>query len=666
MEKLLLKKIMITFGIIAIILFSLVSGTIYHSKTSYVMNDLGEMIDQVELSYKNNLNIIDAKVDLYKKDYLNRAYAINFMISINPSIRNKEGLQRIQKLMEVESINIIDYSGEIVLSSDDQSMGLNLLFNKEYQPFWELIKTNDMDANVIQLDSKNIIDGAMKDFIGVKSTCKDYSVIQIGIDKKVLDEIKSSLSIGTTLGNIPTVYEKTLVAVDGSNGDIVGITKNNDQELVIDNIKTQEELVNLLKSSCDGRLLKVNGSYQFLKTKIVDDLILIGIIKANIILSDYLFQLFYLALTTLIIFIIIIILLKIYIRKYILKDFLNIQKNINEIMSDNYEIEFKTENNTEIKPLINMLNDWKNSYKYKSNRMSRIISSLNSHVAVFECLYYIDRNFFSENTQSILGIDNVEWNKIKNKPCQFEKYINNLISNANEDGVINVNNKFIVITSFKVDNEFYGIILDKTKDVESNNDIRNELQIVQEAAEKDFLTDLINRNRFEKCVKDMLEINSDQGIMIFFDLDNFKIVNDTLGHPEGDKLLVTFAQCLKSNFRENDIIARLGGDEFVIFIPSNLPIDIIESKLKIVLECVRKKLHLYYEKYRISTSIGVAYVNDKVKTYEDLYVCSDVALYIAKGLGKDRYYINKENIRCMRGNCIKCTNDCKKRKLLGL
>ena len=154
--------------------------------------------------------------------------------------------------------------------------------------------------------------------------------------------------------------------------------------------------------------------------------------------------------------------------------------------------------------------------------------------------------------------------------------------------------------------------------------------------------------------------------MLIFDLDNFKQINDNLGHPEGDKVLKIIGNLLKSEFRKGDIIARFGGDEFVVFISNNIPIKTLEGKLKTLLDNIRKNLSYYYDNLKVSASIGVAYINNEINKYEDLYICTDVALYIAKELGKDRYYINEDNIRCMRNKCVKCKNDCKKRNSLRL
>lgn len=667
MEKILFKKIVSSFVIIGILFFTLFSCSVYSMSAYSMMNRMNEMLEQIEQSYEKALITTEEKTELYIENYLKRTYVIDFFLASNPSMRNKEGLEKIKELMEVESIHLIDYSGEIVLSTDSTSIGLNLFEHKEAEPFWELIRSREKYAEVIQLDATNITNGIPKDFIGVKSMMEEYSVVQIGINKRVLEEIQSSSSLESVLKSIPTVHTESLGAVDSSTGKIIGMTINNPHTLSINRDIEKSDLIKVLESSREGKLLKINGVYQFLKTKTVDNnIILYATVEANTFFKEYIYQILLISIIIVLFIILLMIELKRHLRKYILKDFLNIKDKVQQLMLGNYEITFETEYDTELKALATILNDWKDSYKYKSKRMTRLSGLLSSHAAIFECLYSINSNFYSDNIVSILGVNETEWNEIKNTPGQFERYIEDLMIKSNDDGLIYINGKIISIKSFKVNNEFYGIILDKTKETSSAYEMKCELQRAQETADRDFLTNLFNRKAFEKYVKGKFITQPNEGIMLIFDLDNFKSINDLLGHPEGDKLLKIFAECLKGNFREDDMVARLGGDEFVVFIDSNLPLEILENKLNSILEYLRNKLSHYYNEYNISASIGIAYVDNKINTYEELYKCADVALYIAKRMGKDRYFINEDNIRCMRGECVKCTGDCKKRKILGL
>ena len=196
--------------------------------------------------------------------------------------------------------------------------------------------------------------------------------------------------------------------------------------------------------------------------------------------------------------------------------------------------------------------------------------------------------------------------------------------------------------------------------------MKDELSRARTEAERDKLTGLYNRRGMEKRVEIFLKQETPAGTFVLFDLDNFKRVNDSEGHPEGDRVLERFAACLRECFRKDDSLGRLGGDEFAALISGPVPDERLEEIFCTVMSGVREGLETYYKKYGVSVSIGAVPIDGKVRTYKGLYKCADTALYIAKYLGKDRCYINKEKISCMKKECIRCRENCPRSRLLDL
>ena len=196
--------------------------------------------------------------------------------------------------------------------------------------------------------------------------------------------------------------------------------------------------------------------------------------------------------------------------------------------------------------------------------------------------------------------------------------------------------------------------------------MKDELSRARTEAERDKLTGLYNRRGMEKRVEIFLKQETPAGTFVLFDLDNFKRVNDSEGHPEGDRVLERFAACLRECFRKDDSLGRLGGDEVAALISGPVPDERLEEIFCTVMSGVREGLETYYKKYGVSVSIGAVPIDGKVRTYKGLYKCADTALYIAKYLGKDRCYINKEKISCMKKECIRCREDCPRSRLLDL
>jgi diguanylate cyclase (GGDEF)-like protein len=156
----------------------------------------------------------------------------------------------------------------------------------------------------------------------------------------------------------------------------------------------------------------------------------------------------------------------------------------------------------------------------------------------------------------------------------------------------------------------------------------------------DPLTALPNRSSFNERLKRMLAEASwhgQQAVIMLLDLDRFKAVNDTMGHPAGDELLRVAAVRLTDCVRGDDMVARLGGDEFAILLPempSGTDLGRIAGK---ILEAFRKPFALEGKEVFVSASIGIAVYPDDSSDAHDLIKQADTAMYLAKRSGRNNY-----------------------------
>ncbi len=171
-------------------------------------------------------------------------------------------------------------------------------------------------------------------------------------------------------------------------------------------------------------------------------------------------------------------------------------------------------------------------------------------------------------------------------------------------------------------------------------------------AEADPLTKLYNKEetrvRIEKYIAEMDE--GENAALMLVDIDNFKGVNDTLGHQFGDGVLVDVAQKLKGIFRDSDIIGRIGGDEFVVFLRNTKSETIIAEKAKAITDAFRRTFSGEHNEYKISGSVGIALCPQHARDFDSLYRISDSALYQSKSKGKDCFTIYSGNDRCFISN----------------
>lgn len=166
-----------------------------------------------------------------------------------------------------------------------------------------------------------------------------------------------------------------------------------------------------------------------------------------------------------------------------------------------------------------------------------------------------------------------------------------------------------------------------------------EMSSIRTKARLDPLTRLLNREGFEELVRMALAERPGQGLMMIMDMDNFKLINDQLGHPVGDNVLRKFSSILENYFNRNkDIVGRLGGDEFAVFVGRDISTKETEGMLKKFISIVHQNFDSEYPDQKLSTSIGVGLAANN-NTYELLYQNADKALYEAKWNGKDRFQI---------------------------
>ncbi len=164
---------------------------------------------------------------------------------------------------------------------------------------------------------------------------------------------------------------------------------------------------------------------------------------------------------------------------------------------------------------------------------------------------------------------------------------------------------------------------------------------LKQKAERDPLTGLCNKATTETLIKEEIANlpKGEKHALFIIDVDNFKDINDKLGHLSGDIVLTSLADKLKMLFRTNDIIGRVGGDEFFVFIKGITNMEIVISKANDVNKAFRNTFKENNTSCSISASIGIAICPDSGSDFETLYRNADTAMYITKDSGKDSFTI---------------------------
>jgi len=170
-------------------------------------------------------------------------------------------------------------------------------------------------------------------------------------------------------------------------------------------------------------------------------------------------------------------------------------------------------------------------------------------------------------------------------------------------------------------------------------------QLAWQAAH-DSLTGLMNRNQFEAYLQRVLVDAQKHGAehaLLYLDLDQFKLVNDTCGHVAGDELLRQLSRLLEAQLRETDYLARMGGDEFGVLLDEG-SLDVVSEIADRLRKTVEEFIFVWEEKsFRIGVSIGVVQINHESESLSRIMSAADMACYIAKDSGRNRIHIHTPN-----------------------
>lgn len=198
--------------------------------------------------------------------------------------------------------------------------------------------------------------------------------------------------------------------------------------------------------------------------------------------------------------------------------------------------------------------------------------------------------------------------------------------------------------------------------------LRGKEEDLEHNAYHDALTDLPNRKYLMERLSEELEKskqNHQHGAILLFDLDHFKNINDSLGHPVGDDILKITSKRLGHDLREQDMAARLGGDEFVILLPrlGNDTLSAYNSALAVAQRVQNRLCDVYHVdsfELHISPSIGIAMFPEQGDNVDDILKHADVAMYQSKASGRNQISIFQDSMRLLADERLQLEKDLRK------
>ncbi|MDO5135883.1 MAG: diguanylate cyclase [Eubacteriales bacterium] len=637
MNKIYRNLIAVFVAVTGILFFSLSAGLIavnFSIETDY----LGEITEQVQGNIDAAKESYDAKLRLMEEVWVERGKNAEYIIVQEELFQVEGALERMCTVMGAKDIHIFDQEGSVRFSTDKTALGgplegeeenLKRLMSKdagkdyyvhiEESGFWE-------DPSYCRLVVRTEAEGC-------SAVCFDADTSQMGLkcEKTIIEN---------TLMESATEYNTSIAAVGAGSGIVLGMTKNNSQTVEIQGMDSKEELLAYLEKAVKkGHTHAViNGEYSLVSVFREEG----DYIIAFSLMNELVFGILKMLLFTLALFLIavavVIYTINYNFRKYLLNHFTEMERRLNLILEGDFQVTLEEGNNSEINKLLRVIQRLKTGYIHKSERTDKILEALGENIAIFEYVSGMNYYFFSDKMKQLLSMTDEEWESALGKKRELVSMIQSLYDARDENGVVYHRGKYLLVQVSDVENENVGVLIDQTEEISRRYALESEIKRFEKKLGTDPLTRVLNRGGFEACVKKYLEESQEEGVMIAFDLDNFKKVNDSLGHPAGDEVLRIFARCLQDMFRAKDIIGRLGGDEFSVLLTNPVERGLVERKVQVALDRINQSFGEYHTKCGVSASAGIVYTGRGAK-YDQVYQMADQALYCAKKAGKGRFYV---------------------------
>lgn len=232
-----------------------------------------------------------------------------------------------------------------------------------------------------------------------------------------------------------------------------------------------------------------------------------------------------------------------------------------------------------------------------------------------------------------------------------------LLRNYHKDGSMFLNELYIAPVSETVDGSgaghFVGVLYDVTQ-------IKRYQEDLEHQANYDTLTGLANRNLLNERTQQALiqARRHDQFLsLVFIDLDNFKLVNDSMGHGAGDELIANVGSRLQTCIRDGDTVARIGGDEFVLLLTNQNPGDSNLTVMQRIQRELVKPMLIRGQELVVTCSMGIARFPDDGEDSESLLANADAAMYRAKSNGRNNFQFYTKEMNATTGERLSLESD---------
>ncbi len=587
----------------------------FHEESTYQINQISQKI-------KENEELVRSMEESLKQEYLVKARTVSlFLNDVEDGIYDNDLLQRYMDLLSFDEIHFFDKSGTIIAGTNPEYYGYSFDSGEQMNFFAPLL--NDTSLELAQDSKPNTAVGKLMQYVALWNEKKDM-IIQIGHSPEHLIEALETIEISYILPLMIDDEDTAFIAYETESLNVLASTGNR---------FVGEQLESFDYEVVSKNIIKVRGNTIHTHVGVIDDISIVITINEKLLYNGVVASATVTTVIVVLIALSLMIIIMMLLNSTIINPIFVLIEDMKKIGKGNLDIELNIDSTPEFQSLSNSINKMiKNLLEYDIHT-TRLFQSLTIPIAMFEYTDFNSEVKITGKIAEILDLSEHDAELLMKDKHSFSILLAEMqetkLEGEEDIFIVSIEKdiRYLKIKSYSENSKVWGFIVDMTKDLQNQEQIRRE-------RDTDLQTGVNTRRAFREKMDQLFSSEGKTGAigLIMLDLDNLKYVNDTFGHEYGDNLILTSANIMKEFPFKNKILARLGGDEFVIVVHGYKTKDEVSNSIA---EFQKQVLESYIvvtdgQNVPLSISGGYAFLNETLSDYESLLRAADEAMYAVK------------------------------------
>ena len=596
------------------------------------------MLERIEEILDTNDRDLENLTESLKEEYIVRAQTVAYMLSNHPEMEQDVGaLLTVANLLRVDEISLFDEEGVLYSGSHPEYYGLTFYDGEQVSFFLPMLE--DRTLALCQDVTPNTVFGKPMIYAAVWRE-DGQGIVQVGLEPQRILEAVEKNDVSYIFANLAVQEGVTCFAVDANDKTILGST--NDKYLGL-NVRDINIVIPVgYTESFIARVDGVSSRCMFIEY----DELLIGIAWENATVYSDLAQSMVLVLLYLTVAAVIMLAAILRSIDNLVIDNINtVNEKLEEITDGKLDTRVDVSGLPEFDSLSSQINRMTDALLNNSVKISRILDATESQIGFFEYIAEKNTVLATRKVATILAISPEEMAYLCADRERFEKKLAQLCEKPverykNVYALPTETACYVKVETYVDEKSTFGIVIDMTEEFLERNRLRHE-------RDHDLLTQLYCRRAFYRCLSDLFAKPDELGesVMMMFDLDGLKGINDTFGHAGGDKAIREAANILTAVDMPGKLVARLSGDEFAIFIHGADSKDSLQEHIDLIYQkMLQAEITVFDRTIPIRLSGGYVFYPEHMNGYTDLLRMADRALYYSKGNGRARFTAYSEEL----------------------